>query len=149
MNTYIEASADEYQTWVRQGTSQYLILYVIEGLGADHLLRRSVIDVADAEAYYGVDAHQEAASGRVPVIYISPVDIYALHCILADQLHAIVRLHELSERQIRDTDLMYFRRLHGRATRFAPSSTSSGACRQTRPVRTQLTIRRPLYRCHS
>lgn len=49
-----------------------------------------MIDIEDAQAHYGIDDHHEAASGRVPVIYISPVDIYSLHCVLADQLHAIV-----------------------------------------------------------
>lgn len=69
MNDFIRTSSESYLAWIQQA-----------------------MQVEDAETYFGADPFQEAASGRVPVIYISPNDIYALHCVLVDQLHLVAPL---------------------------------------------------------
>ncbi|GAA5869494.1 hypothetical protein JCM3774_001467 [Rhodotorula dairenensis] len=66
MNDFIRTSSETFLEWIRKATL-----------------------VEDAEVHFGTDQYHDAASGRMPVIYISPNDIYALHCVLADQIHSV------------------------------------------------------------
>ncbi|GAA5985464.1 hypothetical protein JCM10908_006986 [Rhodotorula pacifica] len=77
MNEFIRASSESYLAWVQHAMA-----------------------VEDAETYFGTDPLRDAASGRVPVIYISPNDIYALHCVLADQVHGIAAVTNDPVREI-------------------------------------------------
>lgn len=51
-----------------------------------------VINVEDAESYFGTDQYKDAADLRSPVIYIAPNDVYATHTVIAENIDVLVRL---------------------------------------------------------